>query len=558
MLWASFGLVLLIAGIGLAALSRHALRLSRQQAEIRVSEKTEQDIRVALWRIDSRLAPYLATLNFDTDGRVDEDGGGEEQPNDYVRERFRVNGFGFSRDQGAGYSYLQDDAKLAKRMMKGGGRDRDPESKTLPEAIPVDDFVAAVQRLNPDFETPITNSLVQSYSVAPQQMPAVQQRELYNRSAAVQQQLQANYPQQAALPAVSDELQAARTAVKLIPTWIEEELVVARFSVQGTMQVLEGAWIDWPALSASLLGEVDDLLPEATLRPVRDPDEVDPSRALAALPAMIVPGEFALEPASWSPTHTALLLAWLAFIAAALLAALALGGAIGLSQRQGAFVSAVTHELRTPLTTFRLYSDLLAREMVSDPADRQEYYQTLRREADRLTHLVDNVLRYSRLERGGKRPELEPVIVGQWIERITPRLSKRLANEAMELVVETSGDGQWMTDPAAMEQVVFNLVDNAGKYATESQDRRVHLISRVEEKLVCIDVRDHGPGVPSSLRSTMFQPFSKSAERAAETAAGVGLGLALASQVVGTLGGKLSYQHGEEGGAVFSLRMPRQ
>ena len=70
-----------------------------------------------------------------------------------------------------------------------------------------------------------------------------------------------------------------------------------------------------------------------------------------------------------------------------------------LSERRGAFVSAVTHELRTPLTTLRMYTEMLADGMVPDEPRRRSYLQTLRAEADRLGHLVENVLAYSRLER---------------------------------------------------------------------------------------------------------------------------------------------------------------
>ena len=62
----------------------------------------------------------------------------------------------------------------------------------------------------------------------------------------------------------------------------------------------------------------------------------------------------------------------------------------------------MTHELRTPLTTFRMYAEMLARGMVPDAARRQEYFDTLQREAERLTLLVENVLAYARLERGRK------------------------------------------------------------------------------------------------------------------------------------------------------------
>ena len=79
---------------------------------------------------------------------------------------------------------------------------------------------------------------------------------------------------------------------------------------------------------------------------------------------------------------------------------LVLGGALSLSERRGTFVSAVTHELRTPLTTFRLYTEMLDEGMVASGESQRNYMKTLRSEADRLGHLVENVLSFARLERG--------------------------------------------------------------------------------------------------------------------------------------------------------------
>ncbi len=343
----------------------------------------------------------------------------------------------------------------------------------------------------------------------------------------------------------------------MLSVWIDDQLAVVR-SRPDEQGGLEGVWIDWESLHRSLLGDIDDLLPAAVIRPAEQGEDLDPEYALAALPATIVPGTAWQPDRSWSPTHTALMLSWAALLVSAAIAAIALNRLVALSERRAAFVSAVTHELRTPLTTFRLYSDLLAREMVADPEDRKSYLETLRREADRLTHLVENVLRYSRLERTSKPTERETVIVSDWIERIRPRLASRLGEANLVLEVQQAGDGQWTTDPPAMEQVLFNLADNAAKYAVGADDHRVHLRVDVGASEVELVVSDHGDGVPLTLRDSMFQPFSKSAQRAAETAAGVGLGLALVKRTVIALGGQINYQQSLSGGAEFRVQVPRR
>src|SRR5690606_171222 len=115
--------------------------------------------------------------------------------------------------------------------------------------------------------------------------------------------------------------------------------------------------------------------------------------------------------AGWSPTQIAVGLAWLVAACVVLAAYFILRATFELAQRRGAFVSAVTHELRTPLTTFRMYTDMLGEDMVESEAQRSRYVETLRREAKRLDHLVENVLAYARIEdrRAEQRKERLPV-----------------------------------------------------------------------------------------------------------------------------------------------------
>ena len=118
------------------------------------------------------------------------------------------------------------------------------------------------------------------------------------------------------------------------------------------------------------------------------------------------------------------------------------------------------------------------------------------------------------------------VVLSYWIERIRSRLCERLTQGDMTLEVKAETVGQWKTDPPAMEQIIFNLIDSAVKYANTASDRRVHLRYTIDNHHVELTVSDHGPSVPTALQQVIFRPFSKSAEQAAETAAGVGLGLA--------------------------------
>jgi signal transduction histidine kinase len=224
-------------------------------------------------------------------------------------------------------------------------------------------------------------------------------------------------------------------------------------------------------------------------------------------------------------------------------------------------VSAVTHELRTPLTTFKMYSEMLAEGMVADETKRQHYLSTLCSEASRLSHLVENVLAYARLERGSAQCRVERVSLGDLIRRVRPRLTQR-AEQAGLTLVEDGDDRALATvvhvDVSAVEQILFNLVDNACKYAAPTATEKViHLEALPENgQFAMLRVRDHGQGISAAAARRLFQPFSKSAHEAALTAPGVGLGLALCRRLSRSMGGDLRWDALVRDGACFELRLP--
>ena len=184
-------------------------------------------------------------------------------------------------------------------------------------------------------------------------------------------------------------------------------------------------------------------------------------------------------------------------------------------------MSAVTHELRTPLTTFRMYAGMLEDGMVAGESDRKSYLHTLHVEAERLSHLVENVLSYARLERGPRTTPRELITAGALMEQMQPRLSARAAGADMRLVVQSDLEALTAllcTDPVAVEQIIFNLVDNACKYASTAHLRTIELQTALDGRQVKLRVRDHGPGVAAHDRRQLFRPFSKSVEQAATSA----------------------------------------
>ena len=234
-----------------------------------------------------------------------------------------------------------------------------------------------------------------------------------------------------------------------------------------------------------------------------------------------------------------------------------LHGALSLSERRGAFVSAVTHELRTPLTTFRMYTEMLAEKMVPDEAKQQRYLETLRAESDRLGHMVENVLSYARLEKGREAARVQEMSVGEILDKVGDLLGNRARQGGMRLVIEAADrDQKLRADLSAVEQILVNLVDNACKYAGAGADPSIDLAVEGAAGAVRFRVRDHGPGVTVAEQRRLFKPFSKSAKEAACSAPGVGLGLALSRRLARAMGGDLALERGVADGACFVLTLP--
>ncbi len=349
-----------------------------------------------------------------------------------------------------------------------------------------------------------------------------------------------------------------RTTV-MLPFWMGDQLILARRVAIGDKQWIQGCLLDWPAIRGALLTSISDLLPSATLSPTADPSG-DQSRRSAVLPVRLEPGAAPqLAAASLSPVRLSLAVTWSSLLLGAAAVALTLRGVMLLSERRAAFVSAVTHELRTPLTTFRMYAEMLAEDMAPDEASRRRYLDTLQVEADRLTHLVENVLAYSRLERGRPAKRVAPIEVQQLLEPAADRLADRAEQADFHLLTQAEDDiraSRALADPAAVEQILFNLVDNACKYAASATDRTLHLEAAAEGDWLVLRVRDHGPGIDAARRRALFQPFHKSAQEAAVTAPGVGLGLALCRRLARDMGGDLRYEP-ITGGACFALFLRR-
>lgn len=342
--------------------------------------------------------------------------------------------------------------------------------------------------------------------------------------------------------------------------WTDGALFLVRRVANAQEKLTQGVLLDWPALETMLLGLVRDLLPQAELAPAYSTAEKNRERLLAALPIRLFPGPTPHVASPLDPLlRISLGIAWCCVLLAGLAVGLVLGGAISLGNRRGAFVSAVTHELRTPLTTFRMYTEMLNEGMVTREEKRRHYLATLHREAERLGNLVENVLTYAQLEKKKDRRIREAFTPAQLLERMQDRLEDRAKQAGLRLVLDVDPDVENFTiaaDVSAVERILFNLVDNSAKYAANPTRPEIRLSIVGTARRVSFQVRDYGPGIRAAFRGKLFKAFSKSAEDAAASGPGVGLGLNICRRLARQMGGELAFDCRITDGACFILSLP--
>jgi signal transduction histidine kinase len=612
-IWLIFALCAAVVLCVMGWVSATALRLDRSQAQARSQAELEEKVRLALWRMDSMLSPLLAQESvrpyftytaFHSAERAYGKMFNSAEPSDLLIPSPLL-----TQTSSNILLHFQFDpsGRLTSPQIPEGQQRELAENRLITS----DRLELAAARLR-EFEalmsqTAVPNSRSGARASASNReillaaAPSVEVSDMYSNfssvlNTAVQEQLQ-NAPLKKSRSSSylsqsdrnSEELQARAQSVKQAydvsqqnvnfansppqdrlnvteglfkPVWFGNALMLVRqVSVKGE-KYIQGCWLDWSAINQWLLANVEDLLPGARLEPIPEFQAEDPqARLLASLPVRLMPGEINLSATVLaSPIRFALLFAWACVLLAGIALALLLGGTLSLSERRAAFVSAVTHELRTPLTTFKMYSEMLASDMVPDTS-RREYLSTLCAEANRLNHLVENVLAYARLERGSARARTERLTLRELVGRVKPRLAQRTTQAGLRLQEDFDDralDQSVHVDVTAVEQILFNLVDNACKYAANSSGEKIiHLEAHYEDgKFALLRVRDHGQGISSALAKRLFEPFSKSAEEAAHSAPGVGLGLALSRRLARTLKGDLRLSRSATSGACFELLLP--
>ena len=220
------------------------------------------------------------------------------------------------------------------------------------------------------------------------------------------------------------------------------------------------------------------------------------------------------------------------------------------------FMNAVSHDLKTPLTLMQLYGETLLYQEVLSEEERKLYANILIRQSKKLTHLIDQVLDLSRIDKAHKwyclqEGDLAP-IVGETVKDYVPYLHQQGFSVEVDVAPHLP---RVQFDRDAISKAVTNLLDNARKYSGEPKSIAVRLWS--ESDKVIFEVQDHGIGIPKDLHRRVFEPFYRvNPVTSHPTKRGHGLGLFLVGHIMQAHGGKIEVRSDKQWGSSFQLVFP--
>jgi len=219
------------------------------------------------------------------------------------------------------------------------------------------------------------------------------------------------------------------------------------------------------------------------------------------------------------------------------------------------FVASVSHELRTPLTSIRMFAETLQMGRPIDPSARAEYLNTIVYESDRLTRLINNVLDFSKIERGQTVYRLEPAPLDVVVRQAAGTMQYPLERHGFQLHVTTQEEiPPVRIDIDAIQQALLNLLNNAMKYSRD--DRRIDLtLARVNGHAV-ITVQDYGLGIAAHDQTKIFERFYRVPVPENTRIPGAGLGLSLVDHIVKAHGGFVAVTSAPGEGSTFAIHLP--
>lgn len=228
--------------------------------------------------------------------------------------------------------------------------------------------------------------------------------------------------------------------------------------------------------------------------------------------------------------------------------------AVQLARMQADFVAHVSHQLKTPVSLLSAVGETMALDRVRSPEKLAHCVEIVRGETMRLSALVERILEFARVGDGRRRYELETVDLAVLVHETVDAFGRAVAPNGYRIdVVDLGSAPIVVADPAALEQALVNLLDNAVKYAGASRDVIVRLGTMGSD--ATIEVIDRGIGIDPGERARIFERFYRGVG-AATNRLGFGLGLAIAQELVAAHRGRIEVDSTPGSGSTFRIRLP--
>jgi len=225
-----------------------------------------------------------------------------------------------------------------------------------------------------------------------------------------------------------------------------------------------------------------------------------------------------------------------------------------LNTTRNEFVSNASHELKTPLSTMKILVETLLYQDPMDPDMTREFLGDVNREIDRMNLLVSDLLSLVRIDSGGMKLKLSDVSLGAIVSDTVRRIQHVAQGQDISLRCDIWEDVHVTGDGVKLQQVIYNLTDNAVKYTPAGGAVRVELAK--SGKKAVITVTDNGIGIPAKDVPHIFDRFYRVDKARSRETGGTGLGLAIVKQMVNLHGGEISFASEENVGSVFTVELP--
>ena len=221
------------------------------------------------------------------------------------------------------------------------------------------------------------------------------------------------------------------------------------------------------------------------------------------------------------------------------------------------FISNITHELKTPIATVGVAIEALKNfNAIQDPKRTKEYLDISSNELQRLSLLVDKVLKLSMFEKKEVELKFETVDLKEVVNEVTDSLRLQLEKHHARLVITNEGNLSVQGDRLHLVSVVFNLLDNAIKYSKEDPSIKIDL--QEKENAVVMNVTDNGIGIPQEYKDKVFDKFFRIPHGDTHNAKGYGLGLSYVAQVIQKHNGTIAIESQPAIGTKFIITLPKK